>query len=69
MVLEIVEALSRIKSIFVVASASSKSLADNGLSLRDVARELRVRYIVEGRVRRSGGRVRKDGRACGLRPR
>jgi hypothetical protein len=42
----------------VVASASSKSLKDKGLSPQDVARELGVHYIVEGSVRRSGGRVR-----------
>jgi len=58
MVLEIVEALSRIKSIFVVASASSLSFKGKGASPQDVSQQLGVRYILEGSVRKSGGRVR-----------
>lgn len=58
MLLEIVEALSRIKSIFVVASGSSLSFKGKATSPQDAARQLGVRYILEGSVRKSGGRVR-----------
>jgi TolB-like protein len=58
MVVEIAEALSRIKSIFVIASGSSLSLKGKGVSPRDAARQLGVRYVLEGSVRKAGGRVR-----------
>jgi len=58
MLLEIVEALSRISSIFVVASSSSLAFKGKGVSAAEAARQLGVRYILEGSVRRSGGRIR-----------
>jgi len=58
MLLEIVEALSRIKSIFVVASSSSLAFKGKAVSPREAARQLGVRYILEGSVRRAGGRIR-----------
>ena len=58
MVVEIVEALSRIRSIFVIASGSSLSFKGKGVSVRDAARQLGVRYVLEGNVRKAGGRVR-----------
>lgn len=53
MVVEIVAALSRIKSIFVIASGSSLTFKNKGLTPQDVARQLGVRYILEGRGVRS----------------
>jgi len=58
MVVEIVEALSRIRSIFVIASGSSLSFKGKGVAARDAARQLGVRYVLEGSVRKAGGRVR-----------
>ena len=58
MVVEIVEALSRIRSIFVIASGSSLSFKGKGVSAQDAARQLGVRYVLEGSVRKAGGRVR-----------
>jgi TolB-like protein/Tfp pilus assembly protein PilF len=58
MVEEIVTALSRIRSIFVVASGSSLSLRAERIDAAEAARRLDVRYLLEGSVRRSGNRVR-----------
>jgi TolB-like protein len=58
MVVEIVEALSRIKSILVIASSSTLTLKGKGLAPQAAARELGVGYVVEGSVRKAGGRVR-----------
>jgi adenylate cyclase len=58
MVVEIVEALSRIRSIFVIASGSSLSLKGKGVGVQEAARQLGVRYVLEGSVRKAGGRVR-----------
>jgi adenylate cyclase len=58
MLLEIIEALSRIKSIFVVASSSSLSFKGKGVRPQEAARQLGVRYVLEGGVRKSGDRVR-----------
>jgi TolB-like protein len=58
MVVEIVEALSRIRSIFVIASGSSLSFKGKGVAAQDAARQLGVRYVLEGSMRKAGGRVR-----------
>jgi adenylate cyclase len=58
MVVEIVEALTRIRSIFVIASGSTLSFRGKGISARDAARQLGVRYVLDGSVRKAGGRVR-----------
>jgi len=58
MVEEIATALSRIKSIFVIASGSTLSLKGKALSAREIGRILGVRYVLEGSVRKSANRVR-----------
>jgi TolB-like protein/Tfp pilus assembly protein PilF len=58
MVEEIVAALSRIRSIFVIASGSGLSFKGKGVSAQEAARQLGVRYVLEGSVRQAGGRVR-----------
>ena len=58
MVVEIVAALARARSIFVIASGSSLSFKGKGLGPQEVARQLGVRYVLEGSVRKAGGRVR-----------
>jgi len=58
MVEEIATALSRIKSIFVIASGSTLSLKGRALAAREIGRILGVRYVLEGSVRKSANRVR-----------
>lgn len=58
MVDEIITALSRIKWLFVIARTSSFTYRDRPLDVRQIGRELGVRYIVEGSVRKTKNRVR-----------
>ena len=58
MVEDIVTALSRFKSFAVVARNSSSVYKDRAVDVRNAARELGVRYILEGSVRRVGERLR-----------
>jgi len=58
MVVEIVEALSRSPSIFVIAAGSSLAFKGKGVGAREAAQRLGVRYVLEGNVRKAGGRVR-----------
>jgi adenylate cyclase len=55
---EIVTALSRIRWLFVIARNSSFTYKGQAIDVKQVGRELGVRYILEGAVRRAGGRVR-----------
>jgi adenylate cyclase len=55
---EIISALSRIGSLFVIARNSTFSYKGRTIDLKQVSRELGVRYVLEGSVRRSGERVR-----------
>ncbi|HEY1261222.1 MAG TPA: adenylate/guanylate cyclase domain-containing protein [Stellaceae bacterium] len=58
MVEEIITALSRIRWLFVIARNSSSTYKGQAVDLRRVGRELGVRYILEGSVRKGGDRVR-----------
>jgi adenylate cyclase len=58
MVEEIVAALSRYKSIFVIASGSTLAFKGKATAPKDAARQLGVRYVLEGSVRKAGARVR-----------
>jgi adenylate cyclase len=58
MVEEITTALSRIRWLFVVARNSSFTYKGQAVDVKQVGRELGVRYALEGSVRKSGGRVR-----------
>jgi adenylate cyclase len=58
MVDEIVNALARFPSLFVIASGSSLSYRERERDFRTIGRELGVQYLLEGSVRRSGQRVR-----------
>jgi adenylate cyclase len=58
MVQEIITALSRFPSLFVIGSGSSLNYRDSGRNLKQIAHDLGVRYLLEGSVRRSGERVR-----------
>ena len=58
MVEEIITALSRIRWLFVIARNSSFTYKGQTVDVKQVGRELGVRYVLEGSVRRSGSRVR-----------
>jgi TolB-like protein/DNA-binding winged helix-turn-helix (wHTH) protein len=58
MVQEIITALSRIRWLFVIARNSSFTYKDQAVDVKQVGRELGVRYVLEGSVRKAGGRVR-----------
>src|SRR6202167_4634933 len=58
MVEEIITALSRYKSIFVIGSGSTLSFKGRAVSPHDAGRQLGVRYVLEGSVRKAGARVR-----------
>ena len=55
---EIITALSRITWLFVIARNSSFTYKGQAVDVKRVGRELGVRYVVEGAVRKGGGRVR-----------
>jgi adenylate cyclase len=58
MVEEIITALSRIRWLFVIASNSSFTYKGQAIDVRQVGRELGVRYVLKGSVRKAGDRVR-----------
>ncbi len=55
---DIIAALSRISALWVIARASTFTYKGKPTDVKQVARELGVRYVMEGSVRRSGGRLR-----------
>jgi adenylate cyclase len=58
---EIITALSRIRWLFVIARNSSFTYKGRAIDIKQVGRELGVRYILEGSVRKGGGRIRITG--------
>ena len=58
---DILTALSRFPSLFVIARKSSFIYKGKTVGVRQVGRELGVRYLLEGSVRKAGGRVRITG--------
>jgi adenylate cyclase len=61
MVEEIIIALSRIRWLFVIARNSSFAYRGKAVDVRQIARELGVRCVLEGSVRKAGNRVRITG--------
>jgi adenylate cyclase len=61
MVEEIITALSRVRSFFVIARNSSFTYRGKAVDVKQVGRELGVRYVLEGSVRKTGNRVRITG--------
>ena len=55
---DIITALSKLRWFFVIARNSSFIYKGKAVDTRQVGRELGVRYVLEGSVRKSGGRVR-----------
>ena len=58
---EIITALSRFRQLFVIARNSSFTYKGRAVDVKQVGRELGVRYVLEGSVRRAGNRVRITG--------
>jgi TolB-like protein len=58
---DIIGALSRIRWLFVIARNSSFTYKGAAVDVRQVGRELGVRYVLEGSVRRAASRVRITG--------
>jgi adenylate cyclase len=58
---DIITALSRFNSLLVVARNSSFAYKARAVDIRQVGKELGVRYVLEGSVRRSGNRLRITG--------
>ena len=58
MVEDIITGLSRIKWLFVIARNSSFIYKGKAVDMRQVGRELGVRYVLEGGVRKAGNRLR-----------
>ncbi|BCH23932.1 adenylate/guanylate cyclase domain-containing protein [Mesorhizobium sp. L-8-3] len=55
---DIITELSRFRSLFVIARNSSFQYRDKAIDVRRIARDLGVRYVVEGSVRKMGSRIR-----------
>jgi adenylate cyclase len=58
MVEEVITALSRIRWLFVIARNSTFTYKGRSVDVKQVGRELGVRYVLEGSVRKAGERVR-----------
>ena len=61
MVEDIITALARMRVFFVIARNSSFVYKGKAVDVKQVGRELGVRYVLEGSVRKSGSRVRITG--------
>jgi len=55
---QIISGLSKARNLFVIARNSSFAYKDRSIGTKQIARELGVKYILEGSVQRSGERVR-----------
>ena len=62
MVEDIITGLSRSRSLFVIARQSTFVYKGKSIDIRQVGRDLGVRYLLEGSVRKAGNRVRITGK-------
>jgi adenylate cyclase len=58
---DIITALSRVRWFFVIARNSSFAYKGKVIDIRQIGRELGVRYVLEGSIRKAGNRVRITG--------
>ena len=58
---DIITALSKLRGVFVIARNSSFTYKGRAVDVKQVARELAVRYVLEGSVRKAGERLRVTG--------
>lgn len=61
LVTDIIASLSRLSTLFVVASSTSFRFKDQPVDVRDLGRQLGVRYAVEGSVQQAGASLRVTG--------
>jgi adenylate cyclase len=64
---DIITALSRFKSLFVIARNSSFTYKGRAVDVKQVGKELGVRYVLAGSIRKSGDRVRISGQLIDVR--
>jgi adenylate cyclase len=55
---DVITALSRLPSLFVIARNSCFTYKGRAVDVKQVGHELGVRYVLEGSLRKSGGRIR-----------
>src|SRR5215471_8361100 len=55
---DVITALSRYPSLFVIACNSSFTYKSRAVDVKEVGRELGVRYVLEGSLRKSGNHIR-----------
>ena len=55
---DVITALSRYPSLFVIARNSSSTYKGRAVDVKQIGRELGVRYVLEGSLRKSGDRIR-----------
>jgi len=55
---DLITDLSKVNNLFVIARNSSFTYKDKPVNVRNVGREMGVQYVLEGSVRKAGGRVR-----------
>ena len=55
---DVITALSRYPSLFVIARNSSFTYKGRAVDVKQVGRDLGVRYVLEGSLRKSGNRIR-----------
>ncbi len=55
---DLITDLSKVNNLFVIARNSSFTYKDRAVNVQDVGREMGVKYVLEGSVRKAGGRVR-----------
>ena len=58
---EITTAIARVPSLFVIARNSAFTYKGRAVDVKQAARELGVRFVLEGSVRKAGNRVRVTG--------
>src|SRR4029434_2348042 len=58
---DIITALSRFETLFVIARNSSFTFKGRAVDIKEVGRSLGVRYVLEGSVRKASGKVRITG--------
>ncbi len=58
---DVITALARLRWLFVIARNSTFAYKNRAVDVREVARDLGVRYVLEGSVRTAGGRIRVTG--------
>jgi adenylate cyclase len=65
---DIITALSRFRQLFVIARNSTFIYKGRSADVKQVGRELGVRYVLEGSLRRAGQRVRLTGQLIDVQP-